>query len=268
MDKNGTPKVKAKRNVFTPAEDARLHFLVRKYGFAWSKISEEMENRSIRQCRERYLNYLAPSIQSGPWTPEEDRLLIEKQKELGHKWTAIAKFFGNRSGANIKNRWSQMISNGQVKDDKPISPDLNPQQNMNSSPPEIQIQTDNQIDKTSDNNTQQQILPTTHLITTSIPSPTKNPTVDSIISSSTNNKSNNNNNNSTTTSNANPPIQLPPIKELSSTTNTEKTNTSLPLSWNMTLADPLIVEDFNQGRKGQNDVGKFRNFKGFAGLIW
>ncbi|EAY08198.1 Myb-like DNA-binding domain containing protein [Trichomonas vaginalis G3] len=99
------------RQTFTPEEDAKLHLLVMKYGQNWKQISSEMANRSVRQCRERYQNYLAPGVLNGPWTPQEDQILYEKYQIFGRKWTIIAKFFKNRSGANIKNRWSHLEDN-------------------------------------------------------------------------------------------------------------------------------------------------------------
>lgn len=107
-----TQKIKLKRNVFTPEEDARLHNLVQIYSTDWKIISSLMGTRSPRQCRERYLNYLAPGLANDKWTPQEDQLLIEKQKLFGKKWIHIAQFFPKRSSANIKNRWSQLVNKG------------------------------------------------------------------------------------------------------------------------------------------------------------
>ncbi|EAY06784.1 Myb-like DNA-binding domain containing protein [Trichomonas vaginalis G3] len=112
MGEEGNHKVKLKRNVFTPEEDVRLHNLVMAYSEDWKTISSLMGTRSPRQCRERYINYLAPGLANDKWTPQEDQLLIEKQKLFGKKWIHIAQFFPRRSSANIKNRWSQLVSKG------------------------------------------------------------------------------------------------------------------------------------------------------------
>jgi hypothetical protein len=64
-----------------------------------------MESRSARQCRERWVNYLAPTIRSDPWTEDENRLLIDKMNELGHCWATIGHFFNGRSENDVKNRW-------------------------------------------------------------------------------------------------------------------------------------------------------------------
>ena len=100
-------KKKSARQMFTPEEDKQLIELVKEFGDRnWRMISKKMENRTTRQCRERYRNYLSPNLTNGPWTAEEDLLLEQKYVELGPKWAAIAQFFKNRSDVNIKNRWA------------------------------------------------------------------------------------------------------------------------------------------------------------------
>ncbi len=76
----------------------------------WGEVSNRLGTRSPRQCRERFRNYLAPNLKNEPWTEEEDRLLIEKHKEFGTKWSVIAAYFPNRSDVNIKNHWAQMMN--------------------------------------------------------------------------------------------------------------------------------------------------------------
>lgn len=95
------PKVK-----FTPSEDERLTSLVNRFGDSdWNLISQHMGNRNPRQCRERWTNYLSPTVNSSPWTPEDDRRLQELQAEFGSKWVKISHHFPNRTDTNIKNRW-------------------------------------------------------------------------------------------------------------------------------------------------------------------
>lgn len=97
------------RQIFSPEEDAYLCSLVNQYGSnCWKFIAKKMPNRTTRQCRERYKNYLSPEIKNGPWTKEEDDLLREKYKEFGPKWAQISTFFNSRSDVNIKNRWASI----------------------------------------------------------------------------------------------------------------------------------------------------------------
>ena len=104
------------RNKFTPEEDQILRELVQKHGFNdWSVISASMPNRSARQCRERYKNYLAPELTNGHWSEEEDNLLLLKYQEFGPKWAQISKFFPSRSEVNIKNRYSHLLNKQKKK---------------------------------------------------------------------------------------------------------------------------------------------------------
>jgi hypothetical protein len=90
---------------FMPIEDARLVQLVGLFGEDdWDSIAQNLPNRTVRQCRERWLYFLAPSIVNGPWSPEEDALLWRKFREFGSKWKQMTKFFPGRTEINIKNR--------------------------------------------------------------------------------------------------------------------------------------------------------------------
>lgn len=94
------------KSKFTPEEDKLLRALVNQYGESnWSKIAENMPRRNVRQCKERWQNYLTPNVSKEPWTPEEDLLLEEKYNEIGAKWVRIAQFFKNRTDTNVKNRY-------------------------------------------------------------------------------------------------------------------------------------------------------------------
>ncbi|OHT01555.1 Myb-like DNA-binding domain containing protein [Tritrichomonas foetus] len=100
-----------KHRKFTVEEDRRLAELVRMNGpKKWRKIAMAMEGRTGRQCRDRYRNYLAPSINKSEWTLDEDHLLIEKVHQYGSCWSKISKFFFGRTSSAIKNRWYFKIS--------------------------------------------------------------------------------------------------------------------------------------------------------------
>lgn len=95
------PKVK-----FTPEEDDKLIRLIDLMGTRdWEAISIEMKVRSPRQCRDRWNNYLSPSLTSQPWTEEEDKLLDKLYNKYGSRWTKIASYFRNRSANGVRNRF-------------------------------------------------------------------------------------------------------------------------------------------------------------------
>ena len=98
------------RRKFTQEEDDKIRYLVEEKGMTnWSEIAELVQNRTTKQCRDRYNNYLSPGITNKPWTNEEDDLLREKVREMGNKWTEIALFFNGRGPNNIKNRWHKVL---------------------------------------------------------------------------------------------------------------------------------------------------------------
>jgi hypothetical protein len=74
----------------------------------WAAIADRMPGKNQRQCRERWINYLAPELNSSSWTSEEDFLLIQKYNELGPKWVQIAAFFPNRTDSMMKNRFNKL----------------------------------------------------------------------------------------------------------------------------------------------------------------
>lgn len=97
------------RHKFTKTEDETLKRMVETYGEGnWAAVASGLKNRTARQCRERFKNYLSPNIKNLPWTHEEEVLLEEKVKEFGQKWAKIALFFEQRSDVNVKNHWTAM----------------------------------------------------------------------------------------------------------------------------------------------------------------
>lgn len=99
----------SKKVKFTKAEDIRLMMLVQEFSTKdWKTIAEHMFPRTARQCRERWTNYVNPTLSKDPWSKEEDLLLIEKHNEFGNRWKLIERYFPGRSKNNIKHRWSVM----------------------------------------------------------------------------------------------------------------------------------------------------------------
>jgi hypothetical protein len=97
------------KHKFTSAEDALLCSIVEEIGTVdWTIVARRMSPFTTRQCRERWTNYLHPTIGNTQWTPAEDQFLEMKYAEIGPNWRAIAALFPTRSKNNVKNRWNRL----------------------------------------------------------------------------------------------------------------------------------------------------------------
>lgn len=98
------------RKRFTKDEDKNLKKIVESmHVLDWDAIASKMEGRTARQCKDRWLNYLSPSVNTNEWTKEEDEILISKYKEYGPKWVNISRCLTNRTDISVKNRWISIM---------------------------------------------------------------------------------------------------------------------------------------------------------------
>lgn len=110
---------------WTPEEDEKLVQLVKKEtavppsitaSKTWSRVAAQLNNRTGKQCRERYLNQLRPGIRRDPWSPEEERILHEVHARIGNKWVAIAAQLPGRTDNCVKNHWNSMLRKRQRRE--------------------------------------------------------------------------------------------------------------------------------------------------------
>jgi hypothetical protein len=78
---------------------------VLQFGNNWKKISISMPGRNARQCRERWNWHLDPDINKGPFTREEDELLLRKRDQDGLGWKGMEEFFPGRTDNKLKGRY-------------------------------------------------------------------------------------------------------------------------------------------------------------------
>jgi hypothetical protein len=99
-----------RKRKFTDEEDQKLLTLVEKYGTSnWKTVAENMVERTGRQCRDRYMSYLAPGFDNHEWSNDEDERLIRAIREFGRRWTPMAALFPGRPARALKNRYDYYL---------------------------------------------------------------------------------------------------------------------------------------------------------------
>lgn len=109
---------------WTNREDEILLGLLESQNPKWVTIANAINKevhrgvkvRNGKQCKERWINHLNPSIQKGPWTDEEDLALLQYYKTYGNRWSMITSLIGSRGESNVKNRFKSLINSVKHED--------------------------------------------------------------------------------------------------------------------------------------------------------
>lgn len=124
-------KLGGNKTKWTSQEDEILKMLIMEHGAKdWSSISEKLNDaliellqgasnedrdkmvltaRNGKQCRERWLTALDPSIKKSQWTLREDQEFLEQWLKLGNKWREIANIIEGRTESQVKNRFKLIL---------------------------------------------------------------------------------------------------------------------------------------------------------------
>ena len=80
-------------------------------GKNWKKIAESVIGRTDVQCLHRWQKVLNPTLIKGPWTEDEDMLVLSLVETYGpQKWTQIAEHLPGRIGKQCRERWHNHLN--------------------------------------------------------------------------------------------------------------------------------------------------------------
>lgn len=105
-------KRRASTGKWTAEEDACLRRAVNaNSGKNWKKIALHLPVRTDVQCLHRWQKVLKPGLVKGPWTPQEDAMVVELVQKYGQKkWSFIARQLQGRLGKQCRERWYNHLS--------------------------------------------------------------------------------------------------------------------------------------------------------------
>jgi hypothetical protein len=105
-------KIRRSKGKWTPEEDEILRKAVMQHkGKNWKKIAEQVKDRTDVQCLHRWQKVLNPELVKGPWTKEEDEMVIKLVQKYGpKKWSVIASHLKGRIGKQCRERWHNHLN--------------------------------------------------------------------------------------------------------------------------------------------------------------
>lgn len=120
IQKSPVKSQKKFRGRWTSDEDDRLRQAVELYdGKNWKRIAATAfgADKTDVQCLHRWQKVLRPGLVKGPWTAEEDLLVIQLVARYGlKKWSMIASHLKGRLGKQCRERWYNHL-NPDIKKD-------------------------------------------------------------------------------------------------------------------------------------------------------
>ncbi|KAJ4819443.1 Myb [Rhynchospora pubera] len=106
------PARRSSKGNWTPEEDEILRRAVHQFqGKNWKKIAEFFPDRTDVQCLHRWQKVLNPELVKGPWSKEEDEIIVQMVHKYGpKKWSTIAQALPGRIGKQCRERWHNHLN--------------------------------------------------------------------------------------------------------------------------------------------------------------
>ncbi|GMP94816.1 hypothetical protein CsSME_00044116 [Camellia sinensis var. sinensis] len=106
------PRRRSTKGQWTAEEDDILCKAVQRFkGKNWKKIAECFKDRTDVQCLHRWQKVLNPELVKGPWSKEEDEIIVELVDKYGpKKWSTIAQHLPGRIGKQCRERWHNHLN--------------------------------------------------------------------------------------------------------------------------------------------------------------
>ena len=104
------------RRFWTEEEDTILRKFVNTHGKQWSAASAKLPKRTPTQIAARWEKCLNPQLVKGPFTHDEDKIIMEFVEKNGpHSWPSISKYLPERSPKQCRERWHNSLNPNLVK---------------------------------------------------------------------------------------------------------------------------------------------------------
>jgi hypothetical protein len=95
---------------WTVEDDTKLTEAVTEFGNDWVRVSVLVPGRTNRQCAQRWVRSVDPTINAGRWTVEEDVKLTDAVTKHGSNWAPVAALVPGRTKIQCSQRWEHSLN--------------------------------------------------------------------------------------------------------------------------------------------------------------
>lgn len=93
-------------STWTKTEDEVLTAAVQKYGiYQWDRIASLFSKKAAKQVKERWYNWVSPTVHHRDWFADEDSKLIKLSQELPNQWNSISQGLPGRTPEQCYTRY-------------------------------------------------------------------------------------------------------------------------------------------------------------------